>query len=128
MAPSEPGPEEREQQLGVLRKRMRRAARRGDAVELEQLSTQYAELKAVHVARSHEEGREAARVRAAARRAQEARVRPQRWRLPAGFGVSPLAAQRAREARPGWVVPVGRPALSPWRRGGGLMSETIWRP
>jgi hypothetical protein len=114
--------------MARMRRAMAKMRREGRQAEFDVLVTAYEALKAEHVERVHEERREAARARAAARRAQEARVRPQRWRLPAGFGVSPLAARRAREARPGWVVPVGRPALSPWRRGGGLMSETIWRP
>lgn len=125
---SEPGPAEREAELAVLRKRMRRAARRGDAAELERLSVEYAEAKAVHVVQSHEERIAEVRARAAARRAERAVEAPRRWRLPRGFGVSPLAAQRAREARPEWVVPVGRPGLSPWRRSGSPMSERIWRP
>lgn len=69
---------------------------------------------------------ERVRVRRAA--AERPAVEPQRWRLPRGFA-SPLAAQRAREGRPEVpVIPVGRPALSPWRRRGGLMAEQIWRP
>lgn len=125
---SEPGPVEREEQLGVLRKRMRRAARRGEAEVLEQLSAEYAELKAEHVVRSHEERIAEVRARAAARRAERAVERPERWRLPAGFGTSPLAAERART---GWrprEEPV-RPArgLQPWRRGS-LMETRIWRP
>lgn len=126
--PSEPGPAEREAELERLRKRMRRAARRGDAAVLERLSVEYADLKAEHVTKTHEAYVAERRAVLAAQRAVRASVGLRRWRLPAGFGTSPLAQQRAREGRPGVpVVPVGRPALSPWRRGG-LMTERIWRP
>jgi len=122
--PSELGPEEREEQLAALWKRMARAARRGQMDRFEALRQEHERLKAEHVERSHEEGRAAARARAAAQRAQ---VRPVRWRLPAGFS-SPLAAERARS---GWRprVEASAPAggLRPWRRGS-PMSERIWRP
>lgn len=119
---------EREAELARVWKRMGRAARRGDFARYEELKAEHDRLKAAHVTLSHEERREEARARVAARRAQEARERPERWRLPAGFGQSPLAAQWARGARSGVVVPDSRrPALSPWRRGS-LMAEVIWRP
>lgn len=125
---SEPGPaEEREVQLAALRKRMRRAARRGDAAELERLSAEYAEAKAVHVVQSHEEQRAAALARRAEKRAVGAQQQPRVWRLPRGFA-SPLAAERARQ---GWRAreepqhPGG--GLSPWRRPSPA-SERIWRP
>lgn len=128
MTTSELGPVEREQQLAVLWGRMGKAARRGHMGRYEELKAEHDRLKAEHVVRSHEEQREAARARRAQQRAEEERVRPARWRLPAGFGVSPMAAQRAREGRPEVpVVPVGRPVLSPWRRGS-PMAEQIWRP
>lgn len=125
---SEPGPEGREEHLGVLRKRVRRAAKRGDKAEFERLSEEYAAAKAAHVLASHVEAKEQVRARRAQERAEVAQERPERWRLPAGFGTSPLAAQRAREGRAEVpVVPVGRPALAPWRRGS-LMAEVVWRP
>lgn len=125
---SELGPEEREAELAAVWKRMGKAARRGDAARFEELKAEHDRLKAVHVEVSHAEQREAARARAVARRAERVPERPERWRLPAGFGVSPLAAQRAREGqRQVPVVPVGRPVLSPWRRGG-PMTERIWGP
>jgi hypothetical protein len=128
---SELGPEEREAELGALRKRLRKAGRRGDRAEYERLSREYTRLKDEHVTRTHEEyvaERRAARVAQRALRAQEEAERPGPWRLPPGFS-SPLAAQRARS---GWrprEEPVAPPGgLRPWRRGGGLMSEVIWRP
>jgi hypothetical protein len=121
-APGDAG--EREAELAALRKRMGRAARRGDRVELERLVAVYAAAKAEHVTASHEE-------RIAARRARRAAVRPVepsgRWVLPAGFA-SPLAAERARSG----VYPREEPSLPPgglrpWRRGS-PMRERIWRP
>lgn len=122
---SEAGPEEREAGLEKLRRRMRRAARRGDAAGLERLRAEYAELKAAHVARSHEEQRERVRARRAAEKAVEASSGP--WRPPRGF-VSPLAVERART---GWQErrePV-RPVygLRPWRQES-PMQRQIWRP
>jgi hypothetical protein len=128
MTTTEAGPVEREEQLAVLRKRMARAARRGHMDRYEELRQEHDRLKARHVELSHEEQRAAARVRAVARRAQERPLPSGRWRLPPGFGVSPLAAQRARA---GWrprvepSVPAG--GLRPWRRGPS-MSERIYRP
>ncbi|GGK65499.1 hypothetical protein [Streptomyces flaveus] len=123
-----PGPEEREAELEKLRRQMRRAARRGEAEELERLSAAYGRLKGEHVQRTHEEyvaGRRAAR---AALVAQQRVVEPSKpWRLPRGFQ-SPLAAQRARSGvrpREEPTMPAG--GLRPWRRGS-LMEEQIWRP
>ena len=123
---SEAGPAEREAGLEKLRRRMRRAARRGDAAGSERLRVEYAELKAAHVARSHAEQREQVRARRVAERAVEAEQR-RPWRLPRGF-LSPLAVERAR-----LPVPVPAPQipagghLRPWR-GGHPASEVIWRP
>lgn len=123
---AEVGPEVREEQLAVLRRRMGRAARRGDAAGWERLSVEYAELKAAHVARSHAEERERVRARRASVRAAEGQER-RPWRLPRGFQ-SPLAAERARlpVAAPAPQVPAGG-HLRPWR-GGHPASEVIWRP
>lgn len=119
--------EAREAELAKVFRRMGRAARRGDMARFEELKAQHDRLKAAHVARSHEEQREEARARRVAVRAAEAQEEPVRWRLPVGFS-SPLAEQRARQARPAPVpqVPTGG-HLSPWR-GGSLASERIWRP
>ena len=124
---TEPGPVEREAELEKLRRRMRRAARRGDAEELGRLSALYAAQKGEHVQRTHEEYVAERRAARAAVRAQERAEAPKRWRLPSGFS-SPLAAERARS---GWrpreepSVPAG--GLRPWRRGSPA-SEVIWRP
>jgi hypothetical protein len=124
-----PGPEEREEQLNALWKRMGKAVRRGDTARYEKLRAEHDRLKAEHIALSHAEMKAAMRARRAAERAQRVQERPERWRLPAGFGTSPLAQQRAREGRPEVpVIPVGRRALSPWRRSWSPMSEQIWRP
>lgn len=127
--PSEPGPVEREEQLAGLRRRMEKAARQGHTVRYEELRQEHDRLKAVHVERSHEEQRAAARARAMARRAErQEREVSGRWRLPPGFS-SPLAARRARE---GWrprVEPVAPPGgLRPWGRSWSPVSEVIWRP
>lgn len=128
MTTSEPTAEEREQELVRLRRRMGRLLRRGESAEFDRLSALYAAQKAAHVQRTHEEYVAERRAAVAARRAQVALEAPRRWRLPAGFGRSPLAQQRDRGGRPEVpVVPVGRPALSPWRRGS-LMSARVWRP
>ncbi|MCX4973151.1 hypothetical protein [Streptomyces sp. NBC_00620] len=77
--PSEPTVEEREEQLAALRKRVRRAAKRGDKAEFDRLSAAYASLKAEHVTKVHEEyvaERRAARVVARPPVAGEA----ERWR------------------------------------------------
>jgi len=122
------GPEEREAELARLRRQVRKAGRRGDRPEYERLSALYAAQKAEHVVKAHEEYIAERRAARAAERAQRPVEAPRRWRLPAGFGVSPLARERARQGRPDVpVVPVGRPALSPWRRGP-MAAEVIWRP
>lgn len=125
---SELGPVEREAELGKLRKQIRKAGRRGDRAEYDRLSALYARQKAVHVEAVHEEyvaERRAARV---AQRAEVARESSGSWRLPPGFGTSPLAARRAREGRPVGAPQVPAGGLRPWRRGGGPMSEVVWRP
>lgn len=125
---SEPTAAEREEQLVKLRRRMGRALRRGEAAEFDRLSAVYERLKGEHAQLVHEEWVAERWAAVVARRAEGRVERPERWRLPAGFGQSPLAAQRARGARSGVVVPDSRrPALSPWRRGS-LMAEVIWRP
>lgn len=119
--------EVREAELAKVFRRMGKAARRGDSERYEELRAIHDRLKADHVRLSHEEQRAEARARVAERRALEGRERSRRpWRLPRGFS-SPLAAQRAREARPEWVVPVGRPVLRPWA-GVHPLSERIWWP
>lgn len=120
--------DETDVRLAKLRRAMVKLQRAGRQREFDALAEAYATLKREQMEQAEEELREQARARAAARRAGRVREAPERWRLPAGFGVSPLAAQRAREGRSEVpVVPVGRPALSPWRRGP-LMSERIWPP
>lgn len=119
MTTSEAGPVEREAGLEKLRRRMGRAARRGDAAGWERLRVEYAELKAAHVARSHEEQREQVRARRVAVRAVEGRQR-RVWRLPRGFA-SPLAVERARTGI--------RPREEPRHPGYGLRPQRqIWRP
>jgi hypothetical protein len=126
---SEPGRVEREAELDALRKRVRKAGRRGDKAEFDRLSAAYARLKAEHVTLTHEEYVAERRAVRAAQKALEARERPKPWKLPRGFGVSPLAVQRAREGRAEVVVPDSRRrALSPWRRSWSPMQERIWRP
>lgn len=126
---SEPTAAEREEQLVKLRRRMGRALRRGEAAEFDRLSAVYGRLKGEHAQLVHEEHVAERRAARAALRAQERVERPERWRLPRGFGQSPLAAQRARGAGSGVVVPDSRrPALSPWRRSWSPMQERIWRP
>lgn len=129
MASELQGPEEREAVLSRLRKRMARAAQRKDMGRYAELKAEHDRLKDEHVMASHAEVKAAMRARRVRERAQVALEAPRRWRLPAGFGRSPLAQQRDRQGCavvP--VVPVGRPALSPWRRGGSPASEVIWRP
>jgi crotonobetainyl-CoA:carnitine CoA-transferase CaiB-like acyl-CoA transferase len=126
--PSEVGPVEREEQLVKLRRRMGKALRRGEMAEYDRLSALYARQKGEHVTRTHEEYVAERRAVRVAERAQQVQVAPRRWKLPARFGTSPLARERAREGRPEVpVIPVGRPALSPWRRRNPA-SEVIWRP
>jgi hypothetical protein len=127
MASDEPTAVERERQLAVLRGRMAKAARRKDMGRYAELKAEHAELKEKHIALSHAEVKAAMRARRVRERVQEAAVEPQRWKRPRGFGVSPLAAQRAREGRPVGApqIPVG--GLRPWRRGS-PMPERVWRP
>lgn len=127
--PSKPTPGEREQQLAAMRKRMGKLLRRGETAEYDRLSAEYGRLKGEHAQLVHEEHVAERRAARAALRAQERVERPERWRLPAGFGQSPLARQRAMQPVPEVpVVSVGRPALSPWRRSWSPMQERIWRP
>lgn len=96
---------------------------------------EFAALDAAYQVLVRERGEaEAARLRAERVRVRRAAAErpseePQRWRLPRGFGRSPLAQQRDRS---GWrprEEPRGpEGGLRPWRRRGGLMSEQIWRP
>ncbi len=122
-----PGPVEREKELAVLRRQVRRAAKRGEKAEFDRLSAEYGRLKAEHVLKVHEEYVAERRAARAALRAQERAERPGPWRLPSGFA-SPLAEQRARG---GWRprVESSAPAggLRPWR-GGHPMSERVWSP
>lgn len=129
MASEQQGPEGREAVLSTLRKRMARAAQRKDMGRYAELKAEHDSAKAAHVEASHAEMKAQMRARRVRERAQVAAVAPRQWKLPAGFGRSPLAQQRERGGRAEVpVIPVGRPALSPWRRGGGLMSQQIWRP
>lgn len=129
MTMAEPDPAvEREAELARVFKRMGRAARRGDTARYEELRALHDRLKAEHVMASHMEAKAVVRARRAEERAQQAREAPERWRLPRGFGVSPLAAQRARGGGPREEPRHPGYGLSPWRRGGGPMSERIWRP
>lgn len=125
---SEATAEEREERLVKLRRRMGRLLRRGETAEFDRLSAVYARLKAEHVNRTHEEYVAERRAVRAAVRARQRVEGPGRWKLPRGFA-SPLAAERARSG----VRPREEPrhpgyGLHPWRRGGGPMSERIWRP
>jgi hypothetical protein len=117
MSTSEPAVE-REAGLEKLRRRMARAARRGDRVVLEQLAAEYGQLKAEHVTRA----------RRAAERAERAAEGPQRWRLPVGFGVSPGAAERARQGRRREEPAKPARGASPWRGGWHPAQERVWRP
>lgn len=115
------------ERLARMRRAMVRLQRAGRRREFDVLASAYAALKAEQMERAEEEGRAAARARAAAQRAQVARVRPARWRLPYGFS-SPLARERARlgwRAREEPTVPAG--GLRPWREQS-LMETRIWRP
>lgn len=117
-----------DEQLARMRRAMGKLLREGRQREFDAVAAAYAALKREGMERAEEEHRETVRARRAARGAERPSVEPRRWRLPRGFGVSPLAQQRAREGvRDVSVVPVGRRALQPWRRGA-PMSEQIWRP
>lgn len=125
--PSEPTAEEREAQLSRLRKRMARAARREDLAGFAKLKAEHDRLKSAHVEASHAEMKAAMRARRVRERAQAAAVEPQRWRLPAGFGRSPLAQQRDRSGGPREEPRGPEGGLRPWRRGSPA-AEVIWRP
>lgn len=122
-----PAAEEREAQLSQLRKRMAKAARRRDMDRYAELRAEHDRLKDAHVMASHAEAKAAMRARRARERAQQPQERV-RWKLPAGFGTSPLAAERAREPRRGGAVQVPAGGLRPWRGGRSPASERIWRP
>lgn len=115
--------EDIETRLARMRRAMAKMAAEGREREFSALELAYAVLK------RERDQEEASRLRAA--RVQARRVAaegPRRWRLPRGFGTSPLAARRAREGRAEVpVVPVGRPALNPWRRSHPA-AEVIWEP
>ncbi len=119
--------DEADEQLARMRRAMGKLAREGRQREFDAVAEAYAALKRERMEQAEQEHMERVRARRAVRAAERPSVEPRRWRLPRGFGVSPLAVQRAREPRPEWVVPVGRRALQPWRRGS-PMSEQIWRP
>lgn len=114
--------------MSQLRKRMAKAARRVDMDRYAELKAEHDRLKDEHVLASHAEAKAAMRARRVRERAQVAAVEPQRWRLPPGFGRSPLAQERDRA---GWrprvepSVPAG--GLRPWRRGSPA-AEVLWRP
>lgn len=110
--------------LDRMRRAMARMLEQGREREFAALERAYQVLK-------REQAEEAARELVVQARVRRAAVRPveepRRWRLPRGFGVSPLARERAVQS-PAPVapqIPVG--GLRPWRRAG-LMSERIWRP
>lgn len=119
---------EREQELVRLRRRMGRALRRGESAEFEAATAEYAAAKAEHSAASDAEMKAVMRARRVRERAQVAAVAPRRWRLPPGFGRSPLAQQRDRSGRPREEPRGPEGGLRPWRRYGGAMSDVIWRP
>lgn len=124
---SEAGPQEREEQLAVLRRRMGRALRRGDDARLRALAVVYEAAKAAHAESSLEEHKAAVR----AARAQQEQVPERRGRVPwsrARFGRSPGAVERDRQPRlPEPLQPPASGHLSPWRRSGHPGSEVIWR-
>lgn len=120
--------EETVERLARMRRAMGRMLREGRTKEFEALAAAYASLKAEHVVRVHEEQRAAARARRAQQRAVTVQEGPKPWRLPRGFGTSPLAQQRARE---GWrprVEPTAPASAGPWRGGWHPASERVWRP
>lgn len=114
--------------LARMRRAMAKLLCEGRQREFDAVAAAYEALKRE---RDQEEaGRlRAARLVARPVTAERAPEEPKRWRLPRGFGVSPLAAHRAVHGSPSDVpvVPVGRPALSPWRRVS-PMAEQVWRP
>jgi hypothetical protein len=128
MTTERPGPEQREERLAKLWRQVGKAARRGDTARYGKLKAEHDRLKSEHVRLSHEEYIAERRAQAAARRAQQPPERPGPWRLPRGFGVSPLAEARAR----GVGLPREEPqhpgyGLRPWRSEG-PMERQIWRP
>lgn len=125
---SRPTAAEREQRMAVLRRRMGRAARRGDRVVLEQLAGEYEKLKAAHVTASHEEHIAERRSLRAQERALAASVAPEPWRLRAGFGTSPGAAERARGGRRREEPVKPARGLNPWRGGWHPAQTKIWSP
>lgn len=127
MASEPQGAEEREAQLSRLRKRMATAARRKDMDRYAELKAEHDSAKAAHVEASHAEMKAQMRARRVRERAQEAAEEPQRWRLPAGFGRSPLAQQRDRSGGPREEPRGPEGGLRPWRRGSPA-AEVIWRP
>lgn len=119
--------EDVEARLSRMRRAMAKMASEGREREFEALDRAYQVLARE---RDQEEESRLRAERARVRRAAAVRPveEPRRWRLPRGFA-SPLASRRAREGRPEVpVIPVGRPALAPWRWRGVPMSEQIWRP
>lgn len=119
--------DETEKQLDRMRRVMGKLSREGRAREFEAVAEAYRVLKRERMEAVEVEQRAASLARRSVR-AQEARERPRAWRLPPGFGVSPLARERARS---GWrprvepTAPAG--GLNPWR-GRSPMEEKIWRP
>lgn len=120
--------DEVDEKLAKMRRAMGKLSRQGRTKEFEALSVAYAELKKSVMERAEVEQREQARARRAALRAQRPVERSGRWKLPAGFGVSPLAAQRARSGGPREEPTMPAGGLRPWRRYGSPMQEQIWRP
>lgn len=118
---------EREAELAELRKRMGKAVRRRDMVRYAELQAEYDRLKDEHLTASHAEMKVAMRARRAQERAERASEGPVRWRLPAGFGVSPLAAERARQPRPVAAAQIPSGGLRPWRVRHPA-TERLWRP
>jgi len=119
--------DEVEGRLARMRRAMAKMTAEGREREFEALSRAY---EALRVERDQVEAERLRAARVEARRVAAVRAPggPRRWRLPRGFGRSPLAQQRDRVGRPEVpVVPVGRLVLSPWRRGS-PMEARIWRP
>lgn len=121
--------DETDVQLARMRRAMAKLSREGRAREFAAVAEAYRALKTEAMEEAERERIAAVRARIAARAAERPSPEPERWRLPRGFGTSPLAAQRAREgADRGVLVPDSRrPALNPWRRGNPA-SEVIWQP
>lgn len=118
--------DEVEERLARMRRALAKLAQQGRQREFEAVAEAYAALKRE---RDHtEEDRlRAARVEARRVAAERPVEEPRRWRLPRGFA-SPLAARRAHEGVADVpVVPVGRPALAPWRRSHPMATQ-VWRP